>query len=162
MLLMEVPMKPRIDWFKLAPDAYKAQAGVEHYVRGSGLDKHLYELVKLRASQLNHCAYCIDMHWKDARAGGETEQRLYGLSAWQESPYYTDRERAALEWTEAVTLLTEGFVSDAVYDRVRGHFAEDELVKLTMGIVAINGWNRLCVSFRTEPGKYQPPAKQPA
>jgi AhpD family alkylhydroperoxidase len=113
----------------------------------------------LRASQVNHCAYCIDMHWKDLRADGETEQRLYGLNAWEESPYYTERERAAFEWTEAVTLLTEGFVPEDVYDRVHSQFADEELVKLTMAIVAINGWNRMCVSFRTEAGQYKPAAK---
>lgn len=149
-------MKPRIQWQQLVPDAYKAQATIEQYVRNSGLEKPLLELVKLRASQINQCAFCIDMHWKDARAAGETEQRLYGLIAWREAPYYTDRERAALEWTEAVTVLTNSFVPDAAYDAVRSHFNEKELVDLTMAIVAINGWNRLCVSFRTEPGKYQP------
>ncbi|HXE53504.1 MAG TPA: carboxymuconolactone decarboxylase family protein [Tepidisphaeraceae bacterium] len=149
-------MKPRIQWHEVAPEAYKAQATVEQYVRNCGLEKPLLELVKLRASQINQCAFCIDMHWNDARAAGETEQRLYGLSAWRESPYYTDRERAALEWTEAVTVLTNGFVPDAAYDAARSHFNEKELVNLTMAIVAINGWNRLSVSFRSEPGKYQP------
>ncbi len=152
-------MKSRLEWGKLVPDAYKALAGLERYLHDSGLEKRLMHLVKLRASQINHCAYCIDMHWKDLRADGETEQRLYGLNAWGESPYYTDRERAAFEWTEAVTLLTEGFVPDAVFDRVRSQFPDEELVKLTMAIVAINGWNRMCVSFRTVPGLYQPAAK---
>jgi AhpD family alkylhydroperoxidase len=152
-------MKSRLKWAEIVPDAYKAHASLERYVRSCGLDKRLVELAKLRASQINQCAFCIDMHWKDLRADGETEQRLYGLNAWRESPYYTDRERAALEWTEAITVLTEGFVPDEVYDRVRVHFTEDELVKLTMAIVVINGWNRLSVAFRSEAGKYQPPAK---
>jgi AhpD family alkylhydroperoxidase len=148
-------MKSRLNWMQIAPDAYKAQAGLERYLRASGLDQRLADLVKLRASQINQCAYCIDMHWKDLRAEGESEQRLYGLSAWRESPYYSDRERAALEWTEAVTVLTDGFVPDEAYERVREQFAEEELVKLTMALVAINGWNRLCVAFRTEAGKYE-------
>jgi AhpD family alkylhydroperoxidase len=152
-------MPPRLNWPELEPNAYKTLAGLEKYVHESGLDKRLFTLIKLRASQINHCAYCIDMHWKDLRAEGETEQRLYGLNAWQESPYYTDRERAALEWTEAVTLLTDGFVPDGVYDRTRAHFTDKELVQLTLGVIAINSWNRVCVPFRTEPGKYQPQKK---
>jgi len=151
------PMKERIkNWPAIAPGAYQAMAAVEKYARNSGLEHSLIELVKLRCSQINHCAYCIDMHWKDARAAGESEQRLYGLMAWDESPYYTDRERAAFKWAEAVTLLTEGFVPDSVYDAVRTHFSEKELVDLTMVVVAINGWNRLSVSFRTEAGGYKP------
>lgn len=149
-------MQSRIKWHEVAPEAYKAHLAVELYARNSGIEHSLLELVKLRASQINQCAYCIDMHWKDARAAGETEQRLYGLSAWRESPYYTDRERAALAWTEAVTVLTDGFVPDPVYDVARSHFSEKELVNLTMAIVAINGWNRLSVAFRTEPGRYEP------
>lgn len=149
-------MTARINWYAVAPDAYKAQAAIEQYARNSGLAKNLLELVKLRVSQINHCAFCIDMHWKDLRAEGETEQRLYGLSAWQESPYYTDRERAAFAWAEAVTLITEGFAPDHVYEVARSQFSERELVDLTMAIVAINGWNRLSVSFRTVPGGYQP------
>jgi AhpD family alkylhydroperoxidase len=148
-----------MNWAKIEPDAYTAMVALERYVRGSGLDKKLVELVKLRASQINQCAYCIDMHWKDLRAEGETEQRLYGLNAWRESPYYTDRERAALEWTEAVTVLTDGFVPDELYERVLIHFTEADLVKLTMAIIVINGWNRLSVSFRGVPGQYQPAAK---
>jgi AhpD family alkylhydroperoxidase len=149
-------MKERINWHQLVPDAYKAQATLERYVRASGLEPRLVELVKLRASQINQCAFCVDMHWKDLRAAGESEQRLYGLGAWRESPYYTDRERAAFEWTESVTLLTNGFVPDDVFDRARAHFSEEELVKLTMAIVTINGWNRLSVAFRTVAGQYQP------
>src|SRR5690348_11761008 len=125
-------MAARIAWARVAPEAYKALLGLETYARNSGLDKGLLDLVKLRASQLNHCAYCIDMHWKDLRTAGETEQRLYGLDAWHESPYYTERERAALEWTEAVTLLTDGFVPDHVYEGARAQFEERELVDLTM------------------------------
>jgi AhpD family alkylhydroperoxidase len=113
-------------------------------------------MIKLRASQINGCAYCIDMHWKDARALGETEQRLYGLSAWRESGYYTARERAALEWTEAVTLITQGHVADDVYERVRQHLSEKEVSDLTVAIATINAWNRVVVSSRTVPGSYQP------
>jgi AhpD family alkylhydroperoxidase len=149
-------MKARINWWAVSPEAYKAQSAVEQYARSSGLEMNLLELVKLRVSQINQCAFCIDMHWKDLRAAGETEQRLYGLSAWREGPYYTDRERAAFEWAEAVTLLTQGFVPDQVYDVARKHFAERELVDLTMAVVAINGWNRLSVAFRTEAGRYTP------
>jgi AhpD family alkylhydroperoxidase len=152
-------MKARMEWMKAVPAAYTAMVGLERYLKTCGMDEKLLDLIKLRASQINHCAYCIDMHWKDLRADGETEMRLYGLSAWQESPYYTDRERAALEWTEAVTLLTTNFIPDDLYERVRKHFSEEELVKLTTAIVAINGWNRFCVSFRTEPGHYQAKSK---
>ena len=151
----EDALKPRID-YNVAPGAYKAMLGLETYVRQSGLEPSLLELVKLRASQINGCAYCIDMHTKDARAGGETEQRLYALSAWRETPFYTDRERAALAWTEAVTQVAEGHVPDEVYELARQHFTEKELVDLTLGIVAINGWNRLAISFRTVPGTYTP------
>ena len=115
----------------------------------------LLELIKMRASQMNGCAYCLDMHSKDARANGETEQRLYGLSAWRETPYYSDRERAALEWTEAITDIGRSRAEDEVYNRVREHFSEEDMVKLTMAIVAINGWNRLAIAFRTPPGTYQ-------
>jgi len=131
-------------------------SGLERYVRGSGLEPSLLELVKLRASQINGCAYCIGMHWKDARARGESEQRLYGLMAWRESTYYTERERAALAWTEAVTLIADSHVPDELYEEVRQSFNETELVNLTFALVAINGWNRLAISFRTEPGSYQP------
>ncbi|HVW68937.1 MAG TPA: carboxymuconolactone decarboxylase family protein, partial [Steroidobacteraceae bacterium] len=118
----------------------------------------LLHLIKLRASQINGCAYCIDMHSKDARAAGESEQRLYALDAWRETPFYTERERAALEWTEAVTLVTEGHVPDAVYDAVRKHFQGDDLVNLTLAITTINAWNRLSIAFRAVPGTYQPGA----
>jgi len=149
-------MSERIDFSKLTPEGYRAMSGLERYVRGSGLEPSLLELIKLRASQINGCAYCIDMHWKDARARGESEQRLYGLMAWRDSPYYTERERAALAWTEAVTLIADNHVPDDLYEEVRQHFNESELVNLTLALVAINGWNRLAISFRTEPGTYQP------
>ncbi len=126
----------------------------------SGLETKLLDLVRLRASQINGCAYCIDMHSKDLRAAGETEQRLYELDAWRETPFYTDRERAALEWTEAVTLVSETHVPDEVYERVRQHFNEDELVNLTLAVAAINVWNRLAISFRSVPGTYQPAAQK--
>jgi AhpD family alkylhydroperoxidase len=141
---------------EIIPDAYRVLSQVEAYIRGCGLEKSLMELVKLRASQINGCAFCIDMHTKDARKNGETEQRLYLLNAWRESPFYTDRERAALEWTESVTLVAQTNVPDEVFERVRQHFAEPELVNLTMAVVAINGWNRLAISFRAVPGTYQP------
>jgi AhpD family alkylhydroperoxidase len=128
----------------------------------SGLEPSLVELIKLRASLINGCAYCIDMHTKDTRAEGETEQRLYVVSAWRETPFFTDRERAALEWTEAVTLVSQDHVPDSVYERARQHFTEKELVDLTMAIIAINGWNRLAISFRTVPGSYQRLSKRGA
>jgi AhpD family alkylhydroperoxidase len=149
-------MKARIEYQKTTPQAVHAMLGLEHYVQGSELDQRLLELVRMRASQMNGCAYCLDMHSKDARAEGETEQRLYGLSAWRETPYYSDRERAALEWTEAITDISHSHAGDDIYDRVRAHFSEDEMVKLTMAIIAINGWNRLAIGFRTPPGPYQP------
>jgi AhpD family alkylhydroperoxidase len=155
-------MDQRIDYAKAVPEGIRALSGLEAYVRSCGLDPGLLELVKTRASQLNRCAYCIDMHTKDARARGETEQRLYGLSAWHETPFYTDRERAALAWTDAVTLVSHGPVPDELYQETRRHFSEKELVDLTLALVAINGWNRLSISFRTVPGTYQPKAHAPA
>lgn len=149
-------MESRLDIGKAAPQAYKAMAGLEAYVRRSGLGHPLLDLVKTRASQINGCAYCIDMHTKEARAAGETEQRLYALDAWRETPFYTDRERAALAWTEAVTLIHQGHAPDAAYEEVRKHFTDEELVNLTLAIVTINGWNRLAISFRSVPGSYQP------
>jgi AhpD family alkylhydroperoxidase len=149
-------MEQRIDYAKSAPGAYKAMAGLEHYLHECGLEVMLLHLIKLRASQINGCAYCLDMHWKDLRAGGENEQRLYGLDAWRESPYYTDRERAALAWTEAVTEVTKGHVPDDVYEAARCHFSEKELADLTLAVAAINAWNRLGISARTTPGTYQP------
>ena len=149
-------MKARLDPQKASPEAYRAILGMEMFVRKSGLEPSLLELVKMRASQINGCAYCLDMHSKDARAAGETEQRLYTLNAWRETPFFTDRERAALEWTEAVTLVSEDHVPDAVYDEVRKYFSEEELVKLTMAVVTINTWNRVAIAFRAVPGEYQP------
>jgi AhpD family alkylhydroperoxidase len=129
---------------------------LETYVRNSGLEPSLLKLVKLRASQINGCAFCIDMHKKDARADGETEQRIYALNAWQETPFFTDRERAALAWTEALTLISETRAPDDVYEQTHQRFSELELVNLTMAIVVIDGWNRICVGFRTVPGSYDP------
>jgi AhpD family alkylhydroperoxidase len=149
-------MEPRIDYQHADPKAMKGMMEIEKYVGNSGLDRTIFELVKMRASQINGCAFCLDMHSKDARAAGETEQRLYGLNAWRETPYYTDKERAALEWTEAVTLISENNVPDELYNSVREHFDEQELVALTMAVVAINGWNRLAIPFRTVPGEYEP------
>jgi len=150
-------MQPRIDYLKAAPKgAAEAMYGLEKYVRSCGLEHPLLELMKVRASQINGCAYCIDMHTKDARAAGETEQRLYALNAWRETPFFTDRERAALAWAEAVTLVHDGHVPDAVYEKARQQFSEEELVNLTMVVVTINGWNRLAISFRAVPGEYQP------
>lgn len=153
-------MAARIRWVQVAPEAYKALAAVESYAANSSVEKPLVELIKLRVSQINGCAYCIDMHWKDMRAAGETEQRLYGLDAWEESPYYTSRERAALEWAEAVTTLGHERVSDRVYDVARSQFNERELVDLTMAIVSINSWNRFGIAFRAEAGAYVPRHKR--
>ena len=149
-------MNTRIDYKSVAPGAVSAMAGLEHYVRSSGLEPTVVELVKLRASYLNGCAYCVDMHTRDARAAGESEQRLYAVPVWRETPFFSPRERAALAWTETVTELGRTGVPDDAYDEARAHFSESELVNLTMAVVAINGWNRLAVSFRTEPGTYQP------
>jgi AhpD family alkylhydroperoxidase len=148
----------RIDYRAVAPDAVRAVYGVEQYVRHSALEHGLIELVKLRASYMNGCAYCVDMHTKDARAAEESEQRLYAVPVWRETPFFTPRERAALRWTEAVTALGHGGVSDAEYDEVRAHFTDREVVDLTMAVIAINAWNRLAVTFQAEPGTYQPPA----
>ena len=149
-------MQQRIKHTEVAPDGYKAMAGLEQYTRRSGLERSPLELVKTRASQINGCAFCLDMHTKDARAAGETEQRLHTLSAWRETPFFTDRERAALAWTETVTRVADTHVPDDVYEQARQHFSEKELVDLTLAIVAINGWNRLAISFRAEAGTYQP------
>ena len=148
-------MKERLNYAQVSPDALKAMRELEKYVAASGLERPLYELVKTKASQINGCAYCLDMHTKDARKAGETEQRLYALSAWRETPFFTGRERAALEWTEALTLISEDDVSDSLYDGVRKHFNEKEMVALSIAIVAINGWNRLAIGFRTVPGSYK-------
>lgn len=149
-------MEPRLNYSKVSPEGAEGLGKLEAYVRKSGLEHSLLELIKLRASQLNGCAYCIDMHTKDARTNGESEQRLYGVSAWHEAPFYTERERAALAWTEAVTLVSQDHVPDEVYNEARKHFSEKELVDLTFGIIAINSWNRLAVSFRSLAGTYEP------
>jgi AhpD family alkylhydroperoxidase len=148
-------MTVRIDIDAIAPNALAAMLRLERYVHDSGLEPSLLKLVKVRASQLNGCAYCVDMHTKEARAAGESEQRLYAVPVWHETPYFSARERAALTWTDAVTEIGQTGVPDEAYDEVRAHFSEKELVSLTMAIVAINGWNRLAVSFRKEPGSYQ-------
>ena len=148
-------MEPRLNYPKLTPEPLKVFYGLEAYLRGCGLEHRLLELVKTRVSQVNGCAFCLDMHTQDARAAGETEQRLYTLSAWRETPFYTARERAALAWAEAVTTL-DGHVPDAVYTEVRPHFTDKELADLTWAVVAINGWNRVAISFRTVPGAYKP------
>ena len=151
-------MKPRLVYHQAGSGAYDAMQRMENYVRDCGLEHSLLELVKTRASQINGCAYCIDMHTKDARAAGETEQRLYALSAWRETPFYTERERAALEWTEALTLISQNDIPDDLYERVHGHFSDPEMVDLTLAIITINGWNRLAIPFRSVPGSYNPPA----
>jgi len=146
----------RIDYDKVAPGAFRAMLGLEKYLHGCGLETSLLHLIKMRASQINGCAYCLDMHSKDARAEGETEQRLYLLDAWREAPFYTERERAAFAWTEALTLISENHVPDEVYNHARQHFSEQELVDLSLAVVTINAWNRLAISFRSEAGEYQP------
>ena len=153
----DTDMQPRIDTAAHARSALRqAMLNLQREVQASGLEPALLELVKIRASQINGCAYCLDMHTKDARAIGETEQRIYALSAWHDAPFFTDRERAALDWTDAVTRVADSHVPDDVYERVRQHFTEDELVSLTYAIVAINGWNRIAVALRMVPGSYQP------
>ena len=149
-------MKARLDILKLAPEAVNAVYGIEKYLAGCGLEHSLRELVKTRASQINGCAFCIDMHSIDARRAGETEQRLYALDAWRETPFFTDRERAGLAWIEAVTLVSQTHVPDAVYDDARAHFSEKEIFDLTFIAAAINAWNRIAVASRTPPGTYTP------
>ena len=147
-------MNARIDPKNVPQGIVQAMLGLERQVRQAGFDSKLLDLVRMRASQINGCAYCLDMHSKDARANGETEQRLYGLNAWRETPYYSPRERAALEWTEALTLVADTHAPDDVYDRLREQFSEQEFIYLTLAIVAINGWNRLNIAARTVPGGY--------
>jgi AhpD family alkylhydroperoxidase len=149
-------MKQRINYAEVGRGAVRAMYGLEAYLAECGLEPSLLHLLKFRVSQINGCAYCLDMHSKDLRAAGETEQRLYLLDAWRESPFYTERERAALAWAEAVTLVTEGHVPVEVYEQARAQFGEEELVNLTLAVVAINGWNRLSIAFRVTPGGYQP------
>ena len=149
-------MDVRIHFGSVAPGIYDAMGALEHYLQHCSLEPALVHLVKLRASQVNGCAYCLDMHWKDLRALGESEQRLYSLDAWRECPCYSDRERAALAWTEAVTLVADGQVPDAVYDEVRAVLQEKELADLTLAVATINAWNRLSIAGRLPPGTYQP------
>jgi len=149
-------MKARIDLSRVNPGVIQAMLGLERQVQKAGLDAKLLDLVRMRASQINGCPGCLDIHSKDARANGETEQRLYGLTAWRETPYYSSSERAALEWTEVLTLVSETHVPDEVYERVREQFSEDQLLHLTLAIVSINGWNRLNAAARTVPGDYVP------
>lgn len=148
-------MRHKLNYSKVLPEGMRAMNTLDHYSQNCGLEPSLLDLIKLRASQINGCAYCVDMHSKDARTGGETEQRLYNLSVWRETPYYTDRERAALAFTEAVTLIANGRVSDEVYEQARQQFSEEELVKLMIAIVTINAWNRFTI-FGDVPGSYQP------
>lgn len=152
-------MSPRIDYYHASPAATKAMMALQVAVNHSGLDHKLMELVKLRASQINGCAYCIDMHTKDALAAGETAQRLFLLDAWREAPFYTERERAALLWTEHLTLVAEKGAPDDVFDEVHAQFNDEELVNLTLAIVAINGWNRISIGFEAVVGEYQPAGK---
>jgi AhpD family alkylhydroperoxidase len=148
-------MQSRLDYQQIAPGAVQAMSALEAFVRQSGLERSLLHLIKIRASQINGCAFCLDMHTREARADGESEERLYLLSAWREVPDYSKRERAALDWTEAVTLVAEGHVPDHVYDSVSQQFTRKEMVDLTMAVVAINGWNRLSISFRALPAKHE-------
>jgi AhpD family alkylhydroperoxidase len=147
----------RFDYGKVAPGAYRAMIGLEHYLHDCGLEESLLHLIKLRASQINGCAYCLDMHWKDLKAIGQEDIRLYELNAWEEAPFYTERERAALAWTEAVTRIADTHVPDEVYEVARKQFSEKELADLTLAVAAINAWNRLAISARTVPGTYQAP-----
>jgi len=155
-------MEPRINYTQVAGGVVHAMLGLEKYLHDCSIEEKLLHLIKLRSSQINGCAYCLDMHWKDLRAIGESEQRLYSLDAWEECPYYSDRERAALAWTEAVTRVSDGHVPAEVYDIVRRQFNEKELADLTFAIATINAWNRLSIAGRTTPGTYQPAARKPA
>jgi AhpD family alkylhydroperoxidase len=149
-------MEERIHYSKVAPGAYHAMLGLEKYLHECGLEEKLLHLIKLRASQINGCAYCLDMHWKDLKAAGETDQRMYSLDAWEECPYYTERERAALAWTDAVTRVADTHVPDEIYQQAKQQFSEKELGDLTLAVAAINAWNRLSIAARTTPGNYQP------
>ena len=158
-------MQMRISYARSAPGVFDAMESLDNYLEGSAIERPLRLLIQMRASQINGCAYCLDMHSKDLRAIGETEQRIYSLDAWRECPYYTERERAALEWTEAVTLVAETHIPDATYDAVRPFFDERELADLTLAVATINAWNRLSIAARLTPGSYQPtaqPTAQPA
>jgi AhpD family alkylhydroperoxidase len=149
-------MKTRIAYGKVAPGVYDAMDALEQYIAQCGVEKKLLHLIRLRASQINGCAYCLDMHWKDLIALDESPQRLYSLDAWQECPYYTDRERAALAWTEAVTRVAESRVPDDVYNLARAQFSEKELADITLEVATINAWNRLSIAARLPPGTYEP------
>ncbi len=149
-------MEPRFNAATASPTGYKGLLMMEQYLSKCGLEEKLLHLIKLRVSQINGCAFCLDMHWKDLRAIGEAEQRLYSLDAWRECPYYSDRERAALTWAEALTLITNGHVPDSIYEEVQPHFDEKEISDLTYAVVTINAWNRLAISSRTPPGTYKP------
>jgi AhpD family alkylhydroperoxidase len=155
-------MQSRLDYSKIAPEVFRSMLGLETTINNSGLEDILLELVRLRVSQINGCAYCIDMHTKDLRAKGESEQRLYLLNAWRESPFYTERERMALEWAETLTRIADNHVSDEMYERACRQFSEAELVNLSLAVVSINGWNRLCIAFKSVPGSYQPAHVQQA
>src|SRR5215204_3667682 len=148
-------MEQRINAFEKSPGALKAMFGLNAYLAKSSIEKSLLHLIEFRVSQINGCAYCLDMHSKDLRAAGETEQRLYLLDAWRESPFYTKRERAALAWAEAVTFVTNGHVADEVFEAASAEFDEQELIDLTFAITTINTWNRLNIAFRTTPGTYK-------
>ncbi|HEY1264154.1 MAG TPA: carboxymuconolactone decarboxylase family protein [Terriglobales bacterium] len=149
-------MQPRIDITKISLDGVKAMLGLENYLHHCGLEEGLLHLLKLRVSQMNGCAYCLDMHWKDLKAIGENEQRLYSLDAWRETPFYSERERAALAWAEALTNITHGHVPDELFEETRRHFSEKEIVDLTLAVTTINAWNRISISTRAVPGTYQP------
>jgi len=149
-------MDARINFAKLNPGGYKVMYGFGAYLAKSSLGKNLIDLISLRVSQINGCAYCLDMHWKDLKAAGESDQRMYSLDAWRETTYYSERERAALLWAEATTNIRDGHVSDEVYDQVQKQFSEQEIADLTLAVVAINGWNRLSIAFRTPAGTYKP------
>jgi AhpD family alkylhydroperoxidase len=154
---MPEEFKPRLDYTKYGLEPLRSMYAIERYLHDCGIEPKLLHMIKLRASQINGCAYCIDMHWKDARSVGETEQRLYGLDAWREASYYTDRERAALEWAETVTRVSQTHVPGDVYERVRAQFSEKEIVDLTVAVGMINMWNRIAISFRAVAGSYHPP-----
>lgn len=149
-------MPVRLNYGKIAPGVYDAMDALDQYLAGCGLEESLLHLIRLRASQLNGCAYCLDMHWKDLRALGESEMRLAVLDAWREAPFYTAREQAALAWTEAVTFVTRDHLPDALVHEVRQQFTEKELADLTLAVTTINAWNRLSIAARLVPGKYQP------
>ncbi len=152
-------MQSRLDYAKVSPGGLKPMLDIEAYLAKCDIERPLLHLVRMRASQINGCAYCLDMHSKDARAEGETEQRLYALDAWRETPFYSARERAALAWTEALTLIARTHAPDDVYEEARAQFTDQALADLTLAIVAINGWNRIATGFRAEAGTYRPPVR---